>query len=480
MGLIQEHFKKDGAELFDLFGPAWWNLSSGAVGESGGRRSGGCAIFGQPSLATDQGFQHRGGRICGLFVSGGLLLSIYFPTKKPKQTMNKYREMFTAFVDELSCVIEEKMANHHVSWMACGADLNAHFAGCGLPPRRKDDHAARELRRFMSRFNFVSLALELCPDRFTRLNSRGGTSCLDTFLVSRDLYESGHVTSYEVLDFLEHGSDHSPVYIRLKVYPSWVKRSKPPRRRILKSSGIEELRRKLEGDESSRCKVVSTIVRSFSNLRWTEAKTREDMNGLWEVWVDIFNSLVEDLIGTRWARISSWGRKFDMEVRVLCKEASIARSWFVETKRAGREVIKFYTRWKQRREKFIAAWERSNTEWHIDCVKRAIGGGDTAVWRLLSDNWKVTSRPIIDDNNNVLTNPGLVHDELLRFHQKSKSENSSIPPGGFEPVKWDEPFMGDDEVLVIADNLVLKCLLKLKNSSVPDNMTPLLLKFTVW
>ena len=222
VGLIQEHFKKDGAELFDLFGPAWWNLSSGAVGESRGRRSGGCAIFGQPSLATDQGFQQRGGRICGLFVSGGLLLSIYFPTKRPKQTMHNYREMFSAFVDELSCVIDERIANHHVSWMACEADLNAHFAGCGLPPRRKDDYAARELRKFMSRFNLVSLALEICPDRFTSLNSRGGMSCLDTFLVSRDLYESGHVTRYEVLDFLEHGSDHSPVYIRLKVYPSWV------------------------------------------------------------------------------------------------------------------------------------------------------------------------------------------------------------------------------------------------------------------
>ena len=89
VGLIQEHFKKGGTELFDLFGPAWWNLSSGAVGGSRGRRSGGCAIFGQSSLVTNKGFQHEGGRICGLFVSGGLLLSIYFPTRRPKQTMYK-------------------------------------------------------------------------------------------------------------------------------------------------------------------------------------------------------------------------------------------------------------------------------------------------------------------------------------------------------------------------------------------------------
>ena len=164
LGVIQEHFKKEGAALFDLFGPAWWNLSSGAVGGSKGRRSGGCAIFGQPSLVTDQGFQHEGGRICGLFVSGGLLLSIYFPTRRPNQSVDGYREMFGAFVDELIRVVDARIADRHVSWMACGADLNAHFAGCGLPPRRKDDYAARELRRFMSRFNFVSLALELCPD----------------------------------------------------------------------------------------------------------------------------------------------------------------------------------------------------------------------------------------------------------------------------------------------------------------------------
>ena len=39
IGLIQEHFKKSGTPLFDLFGPSWWNLSSGAVGGGRGRRS---------------------------------------------------------------------------------------------------------------------------------------------------------------------------------------------------------------------------------------------------------------------------------------------------------------------------------------------------------------------------------------------------------------------------------------------------------
>ena len=62
IGLIQEHFKKAGTPLFDLFGRSWWNLSSGAIGEARGRRSGGCAIFGQPCLEVCQGFQHVGGR----------------------------------------------------------------------------------------------------------------------------------------------------------------------------------------------------------------------------------------------------------------------------------------------------------------------------------------------------------------------------------------------------------------------------------
>ena len=56
VGLIQEHFIKGGVPLYDLFGPAWWNISSGAVGESRGRRSGGCAVFGQPGLVRDRGF----------------------------------------------------------------------------------------------------------------------------------------------------------------------------------------------------------------------------------------------------------------------------------------------------------------------------------------------------------------------------------------------------------------------------------------
>ena len=32
VALIQEHFRKDDSPLFDLFGPDWWNISSGAAG----------------------------------------------------------------------------------------------------------------------------------------------------------------------------------------------------------------------------------------------------------------------------------------------------------------------------------------------------------------------------------------------------------------------------------------------------------------
>ena len=125
-------------------------------------------------------------------------------------------------MDDLINALDKSISGKAVSWIACGADLNAHFSGCGLPPRRKDDFAAKEIRRFMSKFGLVSLTLEMCPRRFTCLNSRGGASCVDTFLVSGGLYRSGAVTLYEVIDFIEHGSDHSPVYLRLKVYPVWI------------------------------------------------------------------------------------------------------------------------------------------------------------------------------------------------------------------------------------------------------------------
>ena len=476
MGLIQEHFKKNGATLFDLFGPSWWNLSSGAVGESRGRRSGGCAIFGQPGLQAGQGFQHKSGRICGLFTSGGLLLSVYFPTKRPKQLIDQYKEMFSTFVDDLIIAVDKYIGGHSVSWIACGADLNAHFGGCGIPPRRKDDFAATQVRRFMTKFSLVSLGLELYPDRFTCLNSRGGATCLDTFLVSGDLYSSGCVKMYEVLDFIEHGSDHSPVYLRLRVYPSWGKKCKPPNRRILNKSGMEHLRRRLSAGSRTRKEIVHKINNTFSQLEWSKATTREDMNGLWDEWIKRYTNLVEELIGTRWARVSSWGRKFNSRIRKLCVKASIARSWFIEAKRAGGDYEAFLESWKRSRKEFIEAWEQVNRNWYIECVERAISGGDIAVWRLLSDKWKKTSRSMANAKGTIFTDPKLIEAELHSFHDRSKEENSSVPPGSFEPVTWDKPFSDIDEVLEVPNVLVVGCIIGLKNSSVPDSITPDVIK----
>ena len=177
--------------------------------------------------------------------------------------MEDYRETYAKFVDNLISSVEGHISGHPVAWIVCGADLNAYFEGCGLPPRRKDDFAAKQVRKFMQRFKLVSLSQEICPDRFTCMNSRGGSSCIDTFLVSRGLYDSGAVTMYEVVDFLEHGSDHSPVYVRLKVYPSWTKSSNPPKRRILKSSGIESLGKQLCGDSRTKQKIILKILGAF-------------------------------------------------------------------------------------------------------------------------------------------------------------------------------------------------------------------------
>ena len=305
VALIQEHFKDENSPLFNLFGSGWRNFSSGAVGNDCGRKSGGCAIFVQPCVSSGVGFQYPGGRICALYISGGILLNVYFPTKEQRQSTAKYREMFHAFILELWNIVKKAVCKSPVSWIVCGADLNAHFAGSGIPPRRSDDYAASCIRKFMKRFNLISMAEEVCPDRFTYINSRGATSCLDSFLVSRHLYQGGKVTMYEVVDFIEHGSDHCPVYIRLKVHPRWRKRPVGSVRRIMKNSGLESLRKKLDEGSIHRPKVVTKILSFFANLKWSEVKTRKGMDELWSLWVKKYNLMVETLIGTRPAKVAS-------------------------------------------------------------------------------------------------------------------------------------------------------------------------------
>ena len=337
VALIQEHFRKDDSPLFDLFGADWWNISSGAIGKVRGRKSGGCAIYGNPCLSFEWGFRHQSGRLCGFFTSGGLITNIYFPTRENHQQLVAYREMFSSFIDEAVNVINKVSANKNVSWIICGTDTNAHFAGSGWPPRRNDDYAALCIRRFMKTFDLISLSEEVCPTTFTFLNSRGGMSCVDSFLISRQLYLSGAVTLFEVVDFVEHGSDHSPIYLRVKVLPEWQKRPKKVVRRILKSSGFQSLRKKMEGSDLSRSRVISNVQTFFkkSTLAWSKAVNRADMNRLWCFWARSYEVMVEKLIGTRTARDATWGRKFSPTVRDLCKKASVARSWFIKARREG-------------------------------------------------------------------------------------------------------------------------------------------------
>ena len=132
--------------------------------------------------------------------------------------------------------------------------------------------------------------------------------------------------------------------------------------------------------------------------------------------------------------------------------------------------------WKRRCRAFILAWEKSNSDWYIQCVKRAISNGNVAVWRLLSDKWKKTSRSLVVGNGIILTDPKLVERELLSFHECSRKENSSVPPGEFQEVKWDQLFSEDDMILQLPNEMVLECVKGLKNSAVPDNISPIVVK----
>ena len=60
-------------------------------------------------------------------------------------------------MDDLINAVDKSISGQAVSWIACGADLNAHFSGCGLPPHRKDDFAAKEVRRFMLKFGVTCI-----------------------------------------------------------------------------------------------------------------------------------------------------------------------------------------------------------------------------------------------------------------------------------------------------------------------------------
>ena len=411
------------------------------------------------------------------------MLDVYFPTKSGEKTTVLYKTEFSSFVDHLTLLVSRitaGMSAQKVSWIICGTDTNAHFAGSGSPPRLKDDWAAKEIRKFMNKFDLVSLADKFCPAHYTRLNTRGHRSCLDTFLVSNGLLKSGAVTMYEVVDWIETGSDHCPIYLRAKVYPAWGRSSKLPTRRILKSSGLRSLRKRL-GNPISRASVVSVIKNTFSPLCWTDANDQKDMDRLWSRWVESYRMLVDRVIGTRPARKSSWGRQFDSDVRSRCKQASISRAWYILAHQTGLSTEGPLRRWVKDRKAFIEAWEKSKRDWLATVVTRAVNKGDIAIWKLLNGLSKRTFRPLAKDCGNILTDPKLIVKELYNFHWRSLQEVSSVPSGEFTPVKWEKEFAMDaspqgDLVLSISDDLVLAKVKKMKITTVPDHIFPVVIK----
>ena len=190
---------------------------------------------------------------------------------------------------------------------------------------------------------------------------------------------------------------------------------------------------------------------------------------------------MEKLVGTRPARVTTWGRKFDSNLRALCKRASISRSWYILACQAKVNCERVLEIWTYDRKAFVEAWEKSNIQWRTDAVNRAVKKGDVATWRLLSGISKRRFRPLVTEGGMVLTDPDMISEKLAQFHTICMKEKSLIPPGDFKPVKWESDFImknspQGDLVLEISDGLVLENLKKLKISTVPDNILPVVIK----
>ena len=141
----------------------------------------------------------------------------------------------------------------------------------------------------------------------------------------------------------------------------------------------------------------------------------------------------------------------------------------------------FFRRWVEDRKAFIIAWERSKREWLTASVLKAVKKGDTAIWKLLNGKSRSSSRPLVKVGGSILTNSSLIAEELASFHQRSLKEISSVSPGEFDPVRWEKDFIMKDGpegdlVLNISDALVVANVKKLKLSSVPDLIRPIVVK----
>ena len=114
-------------------------------------------------------------------------------------------------------------------------------------------------------------------------------------------------------------------------------------------------------------------------------------------------------------------------------------------------------------------------------VCQAVRKGDIAIWRTLNGIAKRRVRPLVLGDGKILTDAALISKQLSIFHERSMIENTSIPPGGFEPVVWAKDFIlkedpDGDFVLNISNDLVVANVKKLKICTGPDNILPILVK----
>ena len=64
---------------------------------------------------------------------------------------------------------------------------------------------------------------------------------------------------------------------------------------------------------------------------------------------------------------------------------------------------RFFETQKCSRKDFMGAWGQENRQWYIERVERAISCGDVAVWTLLIDKLKKTSRSKANTKETELT-----------------------------------------------------------------------------
>ena len=154
-----------------------------------------------------------------------------------------------------------------------------------------------------------------------------------------------------------------------------------------------------------------------------------------------FDKLVMMLVGTRPARKTSWGRKFDSNLRALCKKASISRSWYILACEAKQDSESFFEAWVKDRKDFVASWEKSKSDWFNNMVCNAIRKGDNAIWGLLNRKYKNNFRPLDMGKGCILTDPALISEELSKYHESCWTQNKRQPPAKFESVVWNRDFL---------------------------------------